>query len=416
MIGGIYSDQKCPICGSSFKDDRKTGLYCPNHPEQRASRFKVIFKDNLTKRFTNYEEAEYYLNGLRFKTTEGTFDLRDYKSDNPLGFETLATAWLERKKDIICHKSYGNLNRYMKAAIKAWGNTNIKKIGYGQLEDFLIDQRKTHKNKTVSNIRSCLHDFWKWVAKREKIAMPEFPEVSFTLGVRKIISKDTQQYIIDDVYRSTFHINTKVFLGIKWLATYIALRPGALNKVLEEDVNLDTGYLRIMFPKRPDGGNDKEGGDPIYIPLLEEDIEIIKTLQRGFPKQRFFRHVGGIKGCKEGTPFADNYFYEKWKESCRNLGIEDVDLYGGTRHSSATALKSRDKYSAEDIKRGTMHGKANKAFDRYLQFPDEEVLEMYRHAMPKMPAPATDKPARQADKELTNKVIPIYKQKPQQIQ
>lgn len=130
-----------------------------------------------------------------------------------------------------------------------------------------------------------------------------------------------------------------------------------------------------LFTKRPGGGNNEEGGDPIYAPLLEKDIELIKSLSPGFPKQRFFGHVKGIKGCKEGAPFGEKYLYDKWKEACEKLGIEGVDLYGGTRHSSATALKRKYKKSSEDIKKGTLH-RTNAAFDRYLEFPEEEVIEM----------------------------------------
>jgi hypothetical protein len=39
-----------------------------------------------------------------------------------------------------------------------------------------------------------------------------------------------------------------------------------------------------------------------------------------------------------GQPFGEKYLYKWWKRTCANLGIEDVDLYSGTRHSSATAL------------------------------------------------------------------------------
>lgn len=62
------------------------------------------------------------------------------------------------------------------------------------------------------------------------------------------------------------------------------------------------------------------------------------------------------------------------KKACDNLGIEGVDLYGGTRHSSALAL--RDLISPEQIRRATMHG-TNKAFERYFRIEGAEMKNVY---------------------------------------
>ncbi len=51
-----------------------------------------------------------------------------------------------------------------------------------------------------------------------------------------------------------------------------------------------------------------------------------------------------------------------------------MDLYGGTRHSSARAL--REFNSPEEIKRATMHT-TNKAFERYFQIEMEDVRSIY---------------------------------------
>jgi len=58
-----------------------------------------------------------------------------------------------------------------------------------------------------------------------------------------------------------------------------------------------------------------------------------------------------------------------------NLGTEGVDLYGGTRHSSATAL---NKYlSPEQIKAGTMHS-TDKTFERYFQTDSSDALAVFQ--------------------------------------
>lgn len=108
--------------------------------------------------------------------------------------------------------------------VEVYGSKNIKAIGCGEIEDFLHAQDVS--DKTKSNVKLGLHSFFKRVNRREKIPMLEFPEISFELGFRKIIDKETQESIIDEVYRISRHINPKIWLGITWLSTYISIRQG----------------------------------------------------------------------------------------------------------------------------------------------------------------------------------------------
>jgi len=68
-------------------------------------------------------------------------------------------------------------------------------------------------------------------------------------------------------------------------------------------------------------------------------------------------------------------FYTWWKRACVNLNIEGVDLYGGTRHSSAIALTNFA--TPEQIRRATMHS-TNAAFERYYQVTADEVRSVYQ--------------------------------------
>ena len=113
MIGGIYTNQCCPICGCKFKDDGKKGLYCSNHPEYGATKIFVRFKGGIFRRFNDYESAQRFLTGLRYKYDEGSFDIRDYRKDNPLGFENLALQWLEVKRTEVKASSYCHIEHHL---------------------------------------------------------------------------------------------------------------------------------------------------------------------------------------------------------------------------------------------------------------------------------------------------------------
>jgi len=204
--------------------------------------------------------------------------------------------------------------------------------------------------------------------KRQEITvLPEFPEVSFELGYRKTVDKETQQRIIEEVGRIC--PNRKVYLGIKWLATYISVRPGELIKLTEGNIDTANGYLYI-----PASDSKTEYKS---IPLIPDDIDTLKTFVLSpFPDMPFFRHSGGVSGVADNEQFGEKYFYKWWVKACDNLGIKGVDLYGGTRHSSVRALR---KYrSPEEIKRAAM-SETNKAFERYMgKDTDDDLRSVYR--------------------------------------
>ena len=365
MRGRIYTDQRCPICDGAFQyDERRRGLFCEEHPEQRATaRFRVQFGRRTRQRFATYVEAERFLDGLRWEVDQGTYDPRDYRKNFPLGFSFLADKWLQVKKLEVKPRSYNNLRNYMERAKEAWGQMNVKSIGFGELEDFLLGQETS--DKTKANMKSCLHTFFTWVRKREKIPMPEFPEIKFQLGWRQTISKETQQALIDEVWRISKDVNPRIWLGVKWLATYISVRPGELIRIKEKDLDIQSGYIFIPDPKEK---------KPKVVPMIDEDIELVSQLPRGLPNLPFFRHPAGLKGVVPGEQFGPRYLYKWWKKACDNLGVEGVDLYGGTRHSTALAL--RQFKTPEQIRRATMHS-TNKAFERYFRVELDEVKNVY---------------------------------------
>ena len=324
--------------------------------------YQVRFGRKICKHFKSLLEAERFLNGIRFKTDEGTFDIRDYQKDHPLGFATLADKWLEMKRKIVKPKSFNNLNNYMTQAVKEWGQTNVKTIGFGQIEDFLF-KREDISDKTRTNMKSCLHDFFKWLKRREKISMPEFPEVNFELGWRNIIDIDTQQKIISEIWNISSHINPKIYIAIHFLAVYISIRPGEIISVKEKRIDLNIGAIIIPHPKEK---------QPKIVYLMDEDIELLKDIPRGLPDLYFFRHVKGISGCRAGERFGPRYLYKWWKKACANLGIEGVDLYGGTRHSTVTALGQI--CTPEEIRDATGH--RSKAFERYFQNKQARALKV----------------------------------------
>jgi hypothetical protein len=109
--------------------------------------------------------------------------------------------------------------------------------------------------------------------------------------------------------------------------------------------------------------------------MLPDDIVLYQSLPRGLPDMYFFRHDKPHGQTKAGDKFGQRYLYKWWKKACANLGIENVDLYGGTRHSTATSLS--EHFSEQQIMdAATMH-KTNKAARRYIQGKKNESISIY---------------------------------------
>ena len=360
MQGGIYTRQKCAICGGVLNKKIKDGIVCPNHPEVRASRFIVKFKKTFLN-FKTFHMADKYLTGLRFKTDEGSYDERDYKRDNPLGFTNMSSKFLKSVKE----KTSKNMRPHINHAQSYFSNRNVKELKHGDFEDFL--NSLTLSGKTKHNIISTIHVFYKWMIEREEIKeLPKFPKVNFELGYRRTVNKETQLAILDELKRIA---PIKCYLGIKWLATYFSIRPAEMINLKEGEIDTGNGYLYFPHPKEKKFKS---------VPILPDDIEILKSFPATFPTMPFFRHIKGVSGCKENQAFGVKYFYKWWIKACGNLGIKDVDLYGGTRHSTVRAL--RKYHSPEEIKEAAM-SKTNKAFDRYMgQANDNDILSLYNFA------------------------------------
>ncbi len=350
------------------QDERRRGIFCPAHPQQQATRlFTVQFGRVIRKRFSEYREAERFLDGLRYEVDKGTFDPRDYSARMPLSFTLLSNQWLDHKNQDVKSGSLKNLLAFIARAQQHFGEKNVKYIQFADLEDFFTAQKLS--NKTKSNLRSCLHSFWSWLLSRKIISkndFPEFPKINFELGWRKTVDKETQQAIIEEVKTISYSINPRIWLGIKWLSTYISIRPHELLNIKEEHIERRSGLLLIPHPKEK---------RPKIVPLIEEDIALLQQFPQSFPKLHFFRHEKTCGRSRAGATFGEHFLYDWWKRACKNLGIDGVDLYGGTRHSSAIALTSFA--TPEQIRRATMHS-TNSAFERYYQVTVDEVRNVYQ--------------------------------------
>ena len=325
-----------------------------------GARWLVRFKD-ITRRFDDHRSAERFLTGLRFKTDEGTFDARDYSKERPLSFIALSEKWLARQAT-AGKRSIGHMRTHIHRAENFFGHTNVKEIGFGKLDDFVHSLPAELGDKTKANILATLHVCLQWICDYCEIQMPpKWPKVAYELGWRKTVDKETQQRLIQEVKRISASVDRKIGIAVEWLSRYYSIRPVELLHIREGDFDFELGGVNVVYNKER---------KPKFVPMLPEDLDLVRSFPRPIRDDLpFFRYQGHAYGRKR--------LYKWWKKACANLGVEGVDLYGGTRHSTVKAL--RHQRTPEEIRRGSMHS-TNKAFERYFQVEMEDVRNIYADA------------------------------------
>jgi len=351
--------QVCPACGSGFVHaDPKvpiSPLFCPNHPNITPTRYRAKF-GSICRHLASYKAAEMELVGLNYKRVEGDFDARDYQiKSKPLAFDRLAAEWLDIKAAEVKLTSWRSLASGTRKAIDAWGQTNIKNIQFAQIQDFLKGYPGAPKSR--SNAFHALKQFWSWAHDRYEVPLlSKWPKLGYVeMAFRETVDIHTQEAIINDIKA---HEPMRVWLCVKWLATYIAIRPGEMRSLTEGQVDRQRGLLIVPHPK------EKRAK---LIPMIEEDLEIVRALPLAFdPSMPFFRH-------ENGKPFGHSQLYRAWGRACVRLGVQGVPLYPGTKHS--TAMGYRALYTPEQIMSMTLH-RTSPSFNRYFQTAGEDLRQL----------------------------------------
>jgi len=371
MKGNIYTRQKCWVCGGKLAhDERRGGCFCPNHPKVAANgQFILIFGRDIRKESKSYTKLARLLNGLRFKTDEKTLDVRDYQADNPMAFSKIADEYLA-EKETQGLKTIQNIRNYIFQATEAWGDRNIKTIKRRDIKLFLKSLNVSEK--TQSNYLSTIRNLFNWCVEEELLnqnQVPSYPKIEYDLGYRNITDWETQLQIMDMLYQLTWDINPKIWIAVELLRTHTNLRPADLLRLTEADVDVANGILVIWRPT-------KRKNKRKTVRLTGDEVAVVSEMKEKYPALphvKFFRHNEGRSGVAAGAAFGNKYLYKWWKQACTELNIDDLDLYGGTRHTTTTELAKR---YGEDAAKDASEHETNKAFDRYCQMQGERAFEM----------------------------------------
>ena len=183
-------------------DERRRGVCCPHHPGTRGQSTFLPFNSVVQSGndFLTIEKQNVFLTACGMRLIKGPLILGITVLACRLASRCFPASGLNTKSKMskaVPLKIYG---AFISRAQEYFGDKNVKYIQFAELEDFFLAQKLS--NKTKSNLRSCLHTFWSWLLNRKVISkndFPDFPKISFELGWRKTVDKETQQAIIDEI-------------------------------------------------------------------------------------------------------------------------------------------------------------------------------------------------------------------------
>jgi integrase len=344
MKGGVYTKEKCPICGERFQR-LENDLLCPAH-QTRPKRYYVqlyaselhkhinIFTDRQGYPFTSYEQAARILNKIRSEIDEKTFDPTRYVTEKlkPLRFSNWSESWLQKKETEVKKgfktPSYLKAVRvYVRKFQKYFGEKDIRDIGTKAINDFYLtlDASPKYLKNILDGFQKMLQDAFDWGDIKQ---MPKFPKVDVPETDIETIDLDLQDSIINsipDPMDRTF---------ILFLAR-LMLRPCEPRALYWED--LDFKHHRVKIRRHYSLNEIRPATKSKNIKVLPLDGELeqaLLALPRHLTSQFVFWK-------RNGHPFSESWARKLWKRACKQMEVE-IGLYQGTKHSSATELADRE--------------------------------------------------------------------------
>ncbi|PIX25407.1 MAG: hypothetical protein COZ69_03420 [Deltaproteobacteria bacterium CG_4_8_14_3_um_filter_45_9] len=342
MKGGIYTKERCPLCGEKFVRT-ENDLRCPIHQTRPRRVYLVLYSKELAKHmklysdshgipFSSYEQADRILTKIRAEIDAGSFDPSRYVPTKlkPLQLTNYAEKWLkdreaEVEKRVLSPSYLKELRRFVRIFQEHFGPMDIRDIGTRRVKEFYLSLQGSPKY--ISNILSALHKMMADALDYGDIStMPKFPEFEIPEADFKIIDLDQQDQIISSIENPMDR--AYIFFTARQM-----VRPSETRALFWEDV--DFKYDRVTIRRHFSLNVLRETTKSKRIKILPLNLEVREALMR-LP-----RHIRSpFVFQKDGLPYLESYARKLWNRITAEMGI-DISLYQGTRHSSATEAVNR---------------------------------------------------------------------------
>lgn len=342
MKGGVYTKEKCPICGGRF-EQLGDALRCSSHQtipkkffvqiySKETNSHISIYSDSRGYSFSSYDQALRILTKIRAEIDAGAFDPSRYipQKLKPLQFRNWSSEWLKKmeiktQKKLISPSYLKELRRYVTIFQEHFKEMDIRDIGTKKVNELHLNLNGSPKY--ILNLMSCLHkmlsDAFDWgdIGK-----IPKFPKIDVPEPDFKTIDLDQQDAVIQNIE------NMMDRAYILFTARQMA-RPSETRALFWDD--LDFKHTQVVIRRHFSLNELRVTTKSKRIKILPLDGEVKDFLQR-LP-----RHITSpFVFQKNGRPYSESYARKLWNEITSKMGIK-ISLYQGTRHSSATEAVNR---------------------------------------------------------------------------
>lgn len=252
-----------------------------------------------------------------------------------------------RYKALDCEKTtvYGYEN-ILKNHIKPFfGETQIQQVSVQMLQEFRINEADKGLSKnSISKYFALLYSVFKDACNKEIIS-----KNPVALMERVAAKKAEREYLntAETAALCKSVKGTKLELPVT-LAVYLGLRRGEVMGLRWEDIDFDTGVLRI------ENTRTKAGGDVIVKdPKTEKSrrafqmsdevrrvlLEARENQKQQKEKQRKYDDSGYVVVRDDGSPFSPNYLSDIFREHVISMGMKPIRFHD-LRHAFASIANS----------------------------------------------------------------------------
>ena len=380
MKGGVYTKEKCPICGGKFERG-KDDIFCVYH-QTRPKRVFIklyskefgkpvyIYSDPRGNSFSSYEQANRILTKIRAEIDAESFDPSRYVAQKlrPLQFRTWSSSWLrsretEVEKKTISPSYMRELRRFVSILQNYFQDTDIRDVGTKKVHEFYLTIKGSPKYQ--KNILSCFHKMlsdaldWGDINK-----MPKFPEFDVPEPDFAIIDPDEQDAVIEKIE----DLMDKAYILI---TAREMVRPSETRALFWEDLDFKRNKVTI---RRHFSLNEllptTKSKNIKRLPLDADVKELLVRLPRHITSPFVFQ--------KKGHPYSESYARKLWNRTAKEMGIK-ITFYQGTKHSSAS--EATDRVGMDRVQEFLHH--SNPAMTRrYAKMNVNRLNSVLRKAVP----------------------------------
>ena len=344
MTVSIAQPYNAPYMKGTIGYDKRSGNYYVRWYDPKTKKtIRIWFYQGL--KMKDRSLAVKLLARMQGEKESGTFLLERW-TQNATDVVPYLRKWLESIQGTLSpatHKDYRNSIENHLAPFFRTKNIQLHEIQYDTLMELLSKINRSGKGKL--NVIYCLRACLDYAKKSNRImTMPSFPKkgaYGIIEPVIKWLPSDRQEAMIKSIPIE----HQPIF----WWLKYHLRRPSEALALLKEDYEDGLFTVHRGISAKVEVNRTKTGGVHL-VPMVNSfmswyEVEKDKQKRHGIISKYFFVNPSSRT---EGKRYTLDFLEKMWKKAC-TLNGEDIKLYAGTKHSTASQMINEQHYTIDEV-------------------------------------------------------------------